>query len=705
MNLTIKRIEDNYISLNSLYKQGKFEDYVETTEDKDSTKFFPLSPEKLETSQKFTSEITDESRGKKRNSEDLQWATRNLREQAQHLFENYESNHSLSSESISSLILHYYRIIALSYEVDDYFLDVSDETSEFLIPLTRKITNDIDAYLDQFKDYFPDDSEEYWELIKQILIVVLCGVNEFYRKHQYKDGLEKVKFVKEFLIKCQKRTNKLEGRWFGLKGLCSFITGKLYTVLSEFDEAEKEFSNSVEAYSESIWQKERPRQTKAMSSQSRIEKIDSGEYEISRSVALRRIGLVTSFGYAFQSLVLGKVKDAIRLSSIARGIVNWNTGKIWSAYVDLIYFSAKRAEMSSDFDYLHQIKKNLERCHSIFIDLIPTGHYKNRALFQIALVDHYLARWHKEKGEELFKSDNEEAMVKFNLARIHWNYVTEKLMTTINDPKLTLNKRLRAESMAIVGHALGNLGLLAKVFGENGSEKFTEANKILKNAWVEAADYPQIRCEVGLAKAAVSKGYVEYLRGNSSNDGKLEVNEILKTSFQVLHEVLHLNKNSSIRIEATAYLRLTEFALMEEDTRILAYNYFNMFKEISSRVEHEFCHRWAHELEREMLLSHTFTIRPGMEFTKKEIDDELKKYFADYAIYHAAIKIEKDFLANGKFNKNDSISSYLKNELSAFGLNNFNKVKELYNEHNMFKRVRQISLTAGKLSDYYTNEK
>jgi hypothetical protein len=605
---------------------------------------------------------------------------------------------------------YYYRSVSLSYEVDDYFLDVSDEMSNFLVEKTTKITEGVTVYADRYNSYFQKDSEEYWELIKQILIVVLCGVNEFYRKHQYEDGLNKAKIVKEFFREYPKNRYQSRGGWSGLKGLCSFITGKIYTALGKFTEADLEFSESVEAYSESIWQKEQIfsqfQMTAAKSQDKEVELKLKREHDISRSVALRRIGLVTAFGYGFQSLVLGKVKDAIRLSSIARGIVNWNTGKIWSAYVDLIYFSAKRAENSSDYDSLQHIKENLNRCLNIFDDLIPEGHYKNRALFQIALADHYLARWHKEKGEEFIESDVDKAMEQYELARGYWNQAVEGLNTTINDEKLKLNKRLRAESMAILGHAYSNLGLLEKrVFQKDGTSELNKATDILEKAWNEASEYPQIMCEVGLAQAAVGKAQVEYLRsGDSTKDAptkinEQKINEHLKNSFQVLHKVLHLNKESSVRIEATAYLRLTELALLSASTHSQAYEYFNKYKKISGRVEHEFCYRWANELAGEVLNSFSFKINPGIFFNKQELDDNIDKYFVEYAVYHAAVKIEKDFLENGKFKENNSISSYLKEELSKNFSLYFKAGKRLYDKYNMYARVRQISPNAEKLPD------
>jgi hypothetical protein len=151
----------------------------------------------------------------------------------------------------------------------------------------------------------------------------------------------------------------------------------------------------VEAYTESIWLKERnffrhQEEMREVESRFRSNEIEPAEYqeyvqaftarkeyhELSRAVALRRSGLASSFGYSFQALVMGKVKDALRLSSLSRGIVNWKTGKIYSSYVDLIYFSAKRAENSSERKALLEIQRNLKRCFRVFQDLIPAAHYK-----------------------------------------------------------------------------------------------------------------------------------------------------------------------------------------------------------------------------------------------------------------------------------------------------------------------------------------
>jgi hypothetical protein len=104
MKTDIRRIEANYAVLNRLYKQGKFEDEVIVAEDANNSDKFYFA-DKLKIQQKFIFS-NKPPLGKKRNSRDLQWATRNLREQVQHSIENYEQNSSVSVESVGSLVTY-----------------------------------------------------------------------------------------------------------------------------------------------------------------------------------------------------------------------------------------------------------------------------------------------------------------------------------------------------------------------------------------------------------------------------------------------------------------------------------------------------------------------------------------------------------------------------------------------------------------------
>lgn len=706
MPITIDRLKANYELLSNLYKRGKFEQEVATTLDQsDYTQFYFVESEKILSKVKFSSESgkgEERSRGKKRSPRDLQWATRNLREQVQYLIETNRRQEGRSLDRAEE-ILGYFRSFSLSYEVDDYFLSVSPETSDFLINLTNDIVYNPAGYARKnFPAHFEVGSESYWEVIKQIFIVGLCGINELYRKHQYKQGLK----LAQTLLKKLNEFPVSEERWFGLQGLCFYITGKLHTALGAFPAAEQDFTNSVEAYSESISQKERSFARKEIEMfevelRFKEKEIPEVEFErlrtefeaakrnhrISRSVALRRTGLVTSFGCGFQSLVRGKVKDSIRVSSIARGIVNWNTGIIWSAYVDLIYFSAKRAENSFDVQVLRQVRKRLKRCYLIFVQLIPTAHYKNRAVFQLALVFHYLARWYSNEGRQVIEQDRKKGLNHLRRAWKIWDGIFHRLQKTIEDPLLLGNKRLRAESMAIQGHALSNLALIERHF-ENDKQKansyISHAIGILKTSWDEVAEHPQIRCEVGLAYAAVLKAKAELIRKpiyKSRRKGAvISMNEIPLTAGENeefamalseargwAHKVLKLDEQSNnVRVRATAYLRLAEIALMQGDIPLKAREYLNEYHAISTQVQHDFCARWAKELEDGLMKldnRFTFAIEPGkLNEDKKQIGTKLEEFYREYAIKAASIEIEKDF-ARDPEKQSGSCSSYITNAL------------------------------------------
>jgi len=751
--ITIARLKLNYKVLSNLYKQGKFEQEVPTTSSQsDRERFYFVSSDKLVSTRKFSdeSETSEQtSHGKKRNPHDLQWATRNLREQVQYLIETHQGKKGRTVERADE-ILCYFGSFSLSYEVDDYFLSVSPQTSNFLIEIIQEIVPDPAAYAKKkFPGPFPVGTEEYWEIIKQIFIVGLCGVNELYRRHQYEEGLE----IAQMVLERMDRFPISKERWFGLRGLCFYIMGKNYTAIGEYAAAAQSFTKSVEAYSESISRKERSFAKREIGQSSaerdfrdgKIAKdefdrltaeflVDKRNHEISRSVALRRTGLVTSFGYGFQSLVRGKVKDAIRLSSIARGIVNWNTGTIWSAYVDLIYFSAKRAENSSDVMILRDLRVKLNQCRRIFVQLIPSAHYKNRAIFQLALTYHYIARWHISQGKDVMASQPSVGRHHIRLARKIWRFVFDSLQVTINDQHLFGNRRLRAESMAIQGHALSNIALTERYFKNDKNDHvekianayIDQAIGILSGAWDEVADHPQIQCEVGLAFAAVLKAKAEltskpnYLsrKANSiisMNDIPLTAAETQEFSVALskargwAYKVLKLEEQSTnVRVRATAYLRLAEIALAQGDIPLKAREYLNEYQAISTQVQHDFCGRWAKELEDYLMQldkRFTFAIEPGkLHQDKKQIAFKLEEFYREYAIKAASIEIEKDF-AHDPEKMSGSCSSYIANALRKNFSIESKTAREWMRNYGMIATLQKICPAAKDLRALTTDQR
>jgi hypothetical protein len=736
----------DYELLVTLYKQGKFEERVRSTDDpSDLTKFYDPSAEVTSEGLRFDpAESAGEPRGRMRQPKDLQWAVGCLRESAQALFDcRSDAN---SHDEYKKIVLYYFRSLSLSYEVDDYFLSVGNKTSAFLINLAKETTDDIEAYAAQFISRDAWDDAEYRELLKQILIVCLCGVNEYYRQHNYDDGIRLAQIVKRMLEELPRKLKIKKGHWHGLVGLCGYVSGKILTAQGHFAAAEQEFLNSVEAYSESVWQKERNffREHQGVfanegggAPEQAEQENDAGGYaarrqahELSRAVALRRSGLASSFGYGFQALVMGKVKDALRLTSLSRGVVNWNTGKIYSSYVDLIFFSAKRAENSSDRKALVDIQRNLKRCYRVFQDLIPAAHYKYRALFQISLVYHYLARWYREQGMAL--SEGAPAETKphktraWNLMKAHyyWSWAARHMEQARDDKGISANKRLRAECLAVLGHAWGNLALLEKDFGRDGHELLEKAKELLNEVWTERDQLPQSLCEVGLAKAAVGRATVEYLLSRTGGHGYLdetdeaeavprdkqvrdEIKSILAAARQTLHKVILLNQNNSPRVQATAYLRLTELALLQKEAWSLGREYYEEYKKISSQVEHDFCHRWAGDLEKKTLTqsnSFVVTITPGITFDKQKFGADLETYYVDYAVAITAKQIEEDFAAKGERVKR-SLSSYLTFALHKnFGIA-ATTASHWIEEHSMFDRLIRLCARAKDLPYYARQSK
>jgi hypothetical protein len=291
-----------------------------------------------------------------------------------------------------------------------------------------------------------------------------------------------------------------------------------------------------------------------------------------------------------------------------------------------------------------------------------------------------------------------------------------QLSTTLEDEKLNLNKRLRAESAAMLGHALCNLALIQKALGRDGFDKIEEAERILDAAWEDAGEHSQIQCEVGLAQAAVGNAKIEYWEISVDNpldeidsryprpfDKNLRerIKECLNNSREVLYKVLALNRNLNPRVQGTVFLRLVELSLLQKLSWADAHHYYDQYQAISPAIEHDYCRRWAKELEAKLTIaknSFTITITPGDRFDRGKLDQRIEKYYSMFAVNWAAREIGSD-AANDRINHRDSLSSYICNALH----NNFGIAKTTADKwiakYDLFAHLKSICNAAESLPE------
>ena len=697
----IERLQDNYRVLSELYRSANFEEEIEVAlEPTEKNKFFNVLFKIVEPQLVVTrkDEEIPKIRGRRRTKHDLEWAARNLEACVHALFAAYleplrkESFFpALSDILLKELALLHLQASILCYEVEDYFLSVSTSKSSKFIKTSKRISGDLDGFFAERYETLDFSEDEKAETVKNLLITALLGANECYRKQKHAIGLEITNRV-DLLIaeKYLALTGDTESG-LGLKGLLHYIAGKIESYLSEFNKAEEHFRFSVELYGESLWRKERIYEQNRQFVTEKIIKLQKRrlpdakiienergklenlrrEYELTRQVTLRRCALAQSFGHGFQSLVLGHIRDAIRSTSLARAVVHRNAGEIYSAYVDLIYFSAKRAERSSDYETLLKVKDGIERCLKIFKDLIPSAHYQNRAVFQLALVYHYLAKWwQKESSNAHEKSDDLVFKSRFqsdchNEAKKYWELAIGILDDSIQElEKTKTNVKLQAESLSVLAQIQCNLALLEPERGGRGMSLLNEASVTAERAWHASKNILSVKLEAGLAKAAVSQFLARYLltaqnsfdeRGNlfvkidPPATGNI-ISQAVDEAKEHLHAVLRENsqKGNNARIEATVYLRLVELALLYRSTWHSARLYFKKFFEVKNKVEHDALHQWSAKIAEELkYLKDDFVLSIEMienrgheEF--KVFNENLESHFAMLAVNQVALEIEEE---------------------------------------------------------------
>lgn len=720
----VARLKANYAVLSNLYRNANFEDKVRTTTDlSNESKFYEVSSILINPVIETQSDKSfHRIKGKARKDHDLEWAVHNLELFTNALFSFYFDPHNLpvyldvitTKTRIEIAFLHL-RVSILCYEVEDYFLSVSPAKSKLLVEQSEKIVKNYDDFFASHYDILEFKNNQKAEFAKQILIVALLGANECYRKQIHKTGLKITEKVEKLIHTKYLSIIDEPDSGLGLRGLCHYIAGKIDSYIGKFNRAEEHFRYSVEAYSESLRHKEKLYEQKRLqlvveiesnptviknqnfvyskelenieTKKTAIRKLDE-DFELTRRMTLRRCGLASSFGHGFQSLVLGNVKEAIRSTSLARAIVHRNAGKIYSAYVNLIYYSAKRAECSSDYSTLKTILEGLENCRRIFDELIPAAHYENRAVFQIALVYHYMAKWwQKEKSNQATLSEkSEEEKNKFKAVCIQnsekfWNKAAAILVKSIKDLEKNTYSRLRSESLAILAHIQSNLGLITiesadKLQNSNYSESLKKAHIQInlaatnaKQALVRTKNIIPIKCEAGLAIAAVEQARVrlilievdlaEHKDGYLFADGprKDDISKSVNKAKNALLTVLRDNQmhGQNVRIEATAYLRMAELSLLQKETWHLGRLYYEKFQSIEAKIEHDFLRQWSQDVRNRLKKSNNnnliVEIEPAWDLTKEGLEKKLYNHINILAINRVALDIEEEAINNNNFDR------------------------------------------------------
>lgn len=674
----LELLEKNYLYLMELYKLGRFEDDV----DEGRFTFFAADRPGLRAGE-------ETGRGRRRNPPPapIKVATGDLYELAREI----ERAEPEAARDAAILIL---RVKILSYEVFDYYLDVPDSIAEFCLREARAIGEALREFGDSEKPAGPDPLVSYAErrypqirergqqreLIQQLALVTLCGVNQLYRDHHDVSHMEALPLAEKLRRYIQHGLPKLsspEHVSSGLLGLTLYMLGRLKFSVGDYEKADRDFVSSTEYYANRVHEKE---------AQQRQRKISLDEYQATRLLTLRRSALVSAFGSGFLSLVTSDLPAALKAIALARGIVKQNSGLVNSAYTDLLYCSVKRAQRSSDLSLLLDLRRILRRCLGVFRRYVPNRHYEHRAGIELALVHHYIAKADPRLGKRSYALAEKYLRQAVAFAG---RKTTDKGRGRDDQAERPRNMRLLTEALTVLSHIIRHCS-------PGGMENITKAVDLARRAVVTAEDSKLYASEAQIALGAAHLSKAELLKG----DGPAAKEALSDARVNFLNALAY-NRGANARISAICFIRLGQICLREKETLGEALHWRDRWVAIKDKVHHEFCHQIGDDLEQSVERQSGviyLLIDPEKKLERDYWLECLDNFLNNQAVYRVARKLSDP--SAGETKKADgAITSSggrddLKKRLAAFFMDEVGFSKSTaykwIDDHGLETRLREL---------------
>lgn len=612
-------LKKNYLYLTELYKRGRFEDEI----DEQQFTFFG--------GQRSLQVAAAPGRGGRKNLSPAP-----IKIAAEDLYELAQEIEKTGSQAARDSIILIQRVKVLSYEVDDYFLDVSKAKAEFFVTQAQTIGDALrdfnvsdqpvepDPLVSYVEQHYPhiQGSGPQRELIQQLVLVTLCGVNQMYRKHHdtsYREALPLAIKLQRYILHNLPKLSSPERISLGLLGLTLYMLGRLKLSLGNYD-ADSDFIASTECYANRVHEKE---------AQYRQGKLSLADYESTRLLTLRRSALVSAFGSGFLSLITSDLPAALKAIALARGIVKQNSGLVNSAYTDLLYCAVKRAQYSSDLKRLRDIRRTLRRCLAVFRRYVPNRHYEHRAGIELALVHHYLA-----------KANPPQARCSYMLAERYLQRAVEfaERETTDKEQGQTepardaeagrpRNMRLLAEALTIMSH-------IVRHCSPGSMEHITKAIELANRATLTAED-----SQLYASEARIALGSAQVSKAELIKDDEAAYRKELSNARVNFHFALTFNRRANARLSAICFIRLGQICMLDKEMYGEARYWRDRWVGIKEQVHHEFCHQMGRDLEEavDTLGGITYLlIDPDESLNREYWQAQLDNFLNNQAIYYVA---------------------------------------------------------------------
>jgi hypothetical protein len=573
-------LKHNYEYLNDLYKRGCFEDEI------DEAKFTFFFEDKRKHGAARESDSAPARRASAKSPTPMKLAADDLNA----LAEQIEKAEPDRPQDLTVLIM---RVRVLSYEIDDYFLDVPPTKADYFKGKAAAVgellksfggtesPGGADPLVAYASEHFPSvrDPALQRELVQQLVLVTLSGVNQMYRDHHddsYTEALPLAENLRRYIEHGLPKLSSPEHVSTGLLGLTLYMLGRLKFSLGTYAAADRDFIASAECYANRVHEKEALR---------RQDLLTQEQYESTRLLTLRRSALVSAFGSGFLSLITSDLPSALKSIALARGIVKQNSGLVNSAYTDLLYCAVKRAQHSSDLKVLCSVRRTLRRCLSVFRAYVPDRHYEHRAAIELALVHHYLARANSRQAKRSYAVAEAYLTSAVEFAERVEEQPRGETAAPGADPPRPRNMRLLAEALTIKSH-------IVRHCSPESMERVTEAVDLANRAVLIAEDSHLYTSEALIALGSAHASMADLIK----DDVPALKKELSKARVNFLN-ALRFNEGANARISAVCFIRLGQLSLLDKETLAEALHWHNKWLDIKGKVHHEFCHQMGRELE------------------------------------------------------------------------------------------------------------
>ena len=598
-----KLLADNYSCLHSMYRRGEFEGSVgvaDKVSSGESRKFYVL----------YCQEKTDVA-----TSVSFEAAIDNF----DLLIKYVEEQRASVSQIAGPLIL---RSKCLIYEAYDYQGWIPAELEDYFMRQTKTFSlksrpREMEEWAEQVnggREY--DSQDQRTGVIKYLLIAALLGVNSYIRRHsEYRRALNQLDRIYEYAVVELPRQHEEPRESFGVMALSLYLKGRVLLALGAFAQSRVAFSQSAEAYVNRLRQKEEFWHTRRIKEET--------EFREKVSVTLRRAALVTAFGDGYLSFINSEITRALESFTLARAALSQNSGRLFLAFVDTRFLACKRAALSSDKAEIEKVVDGLESCRKTLETLANNTRYYLRCSVELSLALYYKSKFESpgpnasyDRAMELLESVIEQVKADgggesknphlLSDARIYKSYLLRS----------RFRSHKRTEQQA------AHIGELYKAIEEAK----------LACAVADSHGTALLKSEAYAALGAAYTDMVIFLQKRRQDSP----NEFAK-AFQALQTAIQENPEN-VRLEAASNLRLTRLCLLNENTSIMAHEYFEQWRKLENKVEHAYLKDMAADIEKR-LRSPYHLVKPGKRLEFNGERERLKAFLQDIAMKRFATNL------------------------------------------------------------------